>query len=83
MERRSYRPEGREEQETSPGTRRFMANLHLIMGAVFIFFGGFSVVNQSFGSMPLDPWQAYGLGALLFVYGIFRIWRGLSDLRRR
>lgn len=80
MERRSYR---REEEEVRPGTRRFMANLHLIMGAVFIFFGGFTIVNKSFGNMPLDPWQAYGLGALLFAYGAFRIWRGLRDMRRR
>lgn len=83
MERRSYRPEGRTEEQVRPGTQRFMANVHLIMGVVFIFFGGFTIYSQSFGSMPLDPWQAYGLGALLFIYGAFRIWRGVSNMRRR
>lgn len=83
MERRSYRPQGREEAAVSPGTRRFMTIIHLVMGVVFLFFGGFTIANQSFGAMMLDPWQAYGLGGLLVVYGIFRIWRGIADMRRR
>lgn len=72
-----------ERNDQSPGYNRFMANLHLIMGVVFLFFGGLVFYTRSFGSMNLDTWQAYGMSALLILYGTFRIWRGIRDMQFR
>ena len=71
-----------ERNERSGGYRRIMANLHLVMGVVFLVIGGLVLWNHKFGLVDLEAWQTYGLGALLVIYGIFRLWRGVTDLRR-
>ncbi len=57
--------------------------MHLAMGVVYLFLGGFVIFYQAFGAFFLKPPWPYILGGLMLVYGAFRIWRGLADMRIR
>jgi hypothetical protein len=60
-----------------------MANIHIAMGCFFLFISGLTLYKRSFGNMELQSWQVYGMSTLLALYGIFRIWRGITDIRMR
>ncbi len=55
--------------------------LHIIMGLFFIVVGVIAGTMRKFGAVQLSAGWAFGFAALMFIYGAFRIWRGVSDLR--
>lgn len=74
-------PDYEEKEQQNPVYRRFMSNLHLAMGMIFLIFGGVVIYTHQFGFIELEPWKAYAMGTLLLLYGTFRIWRGYTDLQ--
>lgn len=59
----------------------FRAIMHIVIGVLYIVLAAYLFKVQQFGTVQLGPAAAYGLGALLMVYGGFRIWRGVQDAR--
>lgn len=55
--------------------------LHIGMGIVYLLFGILVVYVKYFGSIELSATTAYAMGALLSLYGIFRLYRGITDVR--
>lgn len=64
--------------ETPP---KWRAWLHIGMGLVYFLFAALVFKVKKFGSIELDETYAYMMSGLLTAYGIFRIWRGSTDLR--
>lgn len=60
---------------------RVRAMQHIGMGSLYIVIGGLLFWVKAFGTISLSKGVAYSLGALLLLYGIFRIWRGFKDLK--
>ena len=67
----------------SKGLENFKNSMHLGMGAVYIVAGIAVLYFRYFGALQLSAGLAYGIGALMLVYGVFRIWRGFVGMRRR
>ena len=61
---------------------RMQIPLHLGMGSIYIIFGFLVLYIKYFGSIELSAALAYALGGLMLLYGIFRIWRGITLLRQ-
>ena len=72
-----------EERERNAGLQRFQAIMHLGMGAFYVVIGVLVIYIRYFGAMELPAGLAYALGAMMILYGFFRIWRGISWLRHR
>ncbi len=68
--------------EGAPKYTRVRSILHLVMGVLYLVLGVSVVALHAFGKFELAPGIAYGMGALLCVYGIFRLWRGYSGMRQ-
>mgnify|MGYP007082193265 FL=1 len=66
----------------APKYARMRSMLHLVMGALYLVLGVSVIALHSYGKFELAPGIAYGMGALLIVYGVFRIWRGYSGIRQ-
>ena len=64
------------------GYERMQIPLHLGMGCVYIIFSLLVFYLKYFGTMELSSGLAYALSGLMFLYGIFRLWRGFSMLRQ-
>jgi uncharacterized membrane protein HdeD (DUF308 family) len=62
---------------------RIRSLMHVIVGLLYIVLGIAVITFHAFGQFELQPGLAYGMGALLLVYGAFRIWRGYTGLRQR
>lgn len=60
---------------------RFMPVMHIVMGLFFIIIGVVAAFKRNFGAVALSAGWAYAFGGLLLLYGTFRIWRGITDLR--
>ena len=69
------------QSRTSNTKSRFRATLHIAMGILYLLLSGIMFTAQKFGTVELGKGMSYGLGTLLVVYGLFRIWRGIQDLR--
>lgn len=61
--------------------QRVRAMQHIGMGAVYIVIAALLFWVKTFGTIELSKGVAYALGGLLLVYGAFRIWRGLKELK--
>lgn len=62
---------------------RFGPTMHIGMGVAFMAMGGFVAYSGHFGTgLELSPGKAYGLATLMVLYGLFRIYRGVTQLRR-
>lgn len=70
-----------ERNEGSRGYKQFRASLHMGIGALYVVIGFFVLTVRKFGAVELSAGVAYPLGAILLLYGGFRIWRGLTDMR--
>lgn len=64
--------------DTPPKWRAWM---HIGMGIVYLLFGFLIFYVKRFGSIDLSEPAVYGMSILLSLYGIFRLWRGITDLR--
>ena len=55
--------------------------LSFIVGILYIIVGVFVIITKSFG-VKLEPMPANVLGALLCIYGVFRLVRAFIRLRK-
>lgn len=55
--------------------------LHIAMGIIYLLFAFIAFYVKRFGSIELSETAVYGMSGLLSLYGIFRLWRGITDLR--
>jgi hypothetical protein len=69
--------------DKSSGYKGIRSSLHIGMGVVYLVLGGIAVVGKYFGKFELDPIKAYVLGGIMILYGAFRLWRGVQDIRMR
>jgi len=65
------------------GMQRFQAIMHLSMGAIYVIFGALVVYIRYFGAMELSAGIAYTLGGFMVLYGLFRLWRGMTFFKNR
>jgi hypothetical protein len=70
-----------ERNQSSRGYKQFRSTLHIGIGGLYIALGLFILMIRKFGAVELSAGAAYPLGAILVLYGGFRIWRGITDLR--
>lgn len=70
-----------EERSERPAMVRLRATMHIVMGFIYLIFGGIIMYMRAFGTVELPQTFAYVLSCLLFLYGLFRIWRGFIDFR--
>lgn len=60
---------------------KWRAWLHISMGVVYLLFATLVFSMKKFGNIDLSELSVWGLSALLSLYGLFRLWRGISDLK--
>lgn len=72
-----------ERNESGSAYSAFRATMHIGMGVFYLIISFLLFYLQAFGAMELPKGMAYTLGALMLFYGIFRIWRGVTDIRLR
>jgi len=70
-----------EDQTPKPRRFRFRPALHIAMGILYLILAGAVLTMKQFGTVTLSPAISYGMGGLLLVYGVFRLWRGIQDMR--
>lgn len=59
-----------------------MSNWLSIVAGIFYVILGVVVIIYKFFAIPLEANVAYPLGALLILYGLFRVYRAAKNLRR-
>ena len=64
--------------DTPPKWRAWM---HIGMGIIYLLFAAMVFNFRKFGNIDLPEYGVYGMGILLCLYGIFRLYRGIADLR--
>lgn len=55
--------------------------MHIIAGMMYVLFGFMVLFLKYFNSIQLSKGTAYAMGTLLLIYGIFRLYRGISNMR--
>ena len=60
---------------------KLRAYRHIAMGIVYLLLAAMLFYVKQFGTIELSQTSVYIFSALLFVYGVFRIWRGFADLK--
>jgi uncharacterized membrane protein len=70
-----------EERSERPAMIRLRATMHIVMGIFYLIIGGLIMYMRAFGTIELPQTFAYVLSILMFLYGLFRIWRGFIDFR--
>ena len=66
---------------SGPGRRKpfpLQAVIQIFVGVLYLGLAAYIILTKSFVSQKLDPKIAYGVGALLLAYGVFRVWRGIK-----
>ncbi|MBS1688267.1 MAG: hypothetical protein JSS96_06050 [Bacteroidetes bacterium] len=71
-----------ENNERTP-YRSFRSTLDLGMGVLYLVIASAILSLKYFGTMELSSGFAYVLGGLMFLYGAFRIYRGIRSIRDR
>ena len=61
--------------------RQINAVRHIVMGIILIACAYALIEYRYFARIELNLTTAYVLGGILVVYGLFRMWRGIQDLR--
>lgn len=59
----------------------FRGSLNMGMGVIYLAIGVSVIYFKSFGVMELSNMVSYIIGAVLLLYGSFRLWRGWMDLK--
>ncbi|MCB0696423.1 MAG: hypothetical protein KDC07_03605 [Chitinophagaceae bacterium] len=65
------------------GYINFRGSMHIGMGGLYLAVGSAVIYFKNFGVLELSGAVAYTIGAAMILYGVFRIWRGWTDLRRK
>lgn len=63
--------------------KSFKGSLHIAMGGIYIVVGCSMIILKALITMPLSTPVAYMGGGLFLLYGAFRVWRGVMDMRNR
>ena len=63
------------------GYAQIKAVRHIAMGIILWVFAAVMFKEKAFGAFDLSAGLAYSLGSVLVLYGAFRIWRGIADIR--
>ena len=63
--------------------RRLSAGRHIAMGVLLLALAYAVLTYRYFGTLALSPAGAYGLAAIMAVYALFRLFRGIQDARYR
>lgn len=62
----------------------FGSAMHVGMGVVYLALAGFVIYSGHFGTgLPLSQGQSYAVGGLMALYGLFRLYRGIVQMRRQ
>lgn len=62
----------------------FKGVLHIAMGVIYIVLGCATIYMKAFLTVEISSAAvAYIIGGLFLLYGAFRLWRGLTDMRRQ
>jgi uncharacterized membrane protein HdeD (DUF308 family) len=69
------------ENQGNDAPAKWRSWMHIVMGIVYILFGILIYKFKSFMNIDLGTPISIGLAVLMFLYGIFRIWRGINDLK--
>ncbi len=64
------------------GYGNFRNSLDLGMGIFYILIGALVIYAKYFGSLELSPTYANLFGGLVIFYGLFRVYRGISNFRK-
>jgi len=59
--------------------QKFRAGRHITMGVLLFALGYILGKIKRFGTIELSTLTAYSLAGIMFIYGLFRIWRGIKD----
>lgn len=70
-----------ERKKGEQGYTKLRAMQHIAMGIVYLILAGFMFYLKKFGAIELGTWMAYTLGFILVLYGGFRIWRGIVEMK--
>ena len=71
-----------EERNTrSKGYTNFRGAMHLGIGGLYMAIGVAVMYFKAFGAVELGTGIAYALGAVLVLFGGFRMWRGWMQLK--
>jgi threonine/homoserine/homoserine lactone efflux protein len=60
---------------------KLRTGLNIGMGVVYVVLGVLVLGMRVFGTIELHPTAAYVLGGVMILYGGFRVWRGITDIR--
>lgn len=63
--------------------RRMRSGMHIGMGIFYVIIGSAILYVKYFGTIELSTGLAYTLGSLMVLYGIFRLWRGFTDMKAK
>ena len=69
--------------ERTDAYSRFRSSLHIAMGIIYVLLGSSVLDMRYFGAIELNPGVAYTLGAIMLAYGLFRVFRGMSQLLKK
>ena len=69
--------------ERTDAYSRFRGSLHIAMGIIYLLLGSSVLYMKYFGAIELNAGVAYLLGGIMVLYGFFRLWRGITQVRRR
>ena len=59
----------------------FKSGLQFAIGLIYLGIAGYMIVKQQFGAVALGKGVSYGLGTLLIIYGLFRMWRAIQEMK--
>jgi hypothetical protein len=60
---------------------KWRAWLHIGMGIVYLLCAPVVYSAKTFATIKLSTTAVYGMSGLLVIYGAFRLWRGVTDLK--
>lgn len=60
---------------------RWRSYMHMGAGLVYLIVGVAVLFMRKFGTIELNSVSTWGLSGLCLLYGVFRIWRGFTDLK--
>ncbi len=66
---------------SSGSINKLRTRLNVGMGVVYVVLGVLVLGMRVFGTIALPPTAAYVLGGVMMLYGGFRVYRGITDIR--
>jgi hypothetical protein len=73
-----------EDQSTErSGYSKFRVAMDVVMGVIYLGLAGFVWYKKQFGVIELYSGVVYAMSGMLVLYGSFRIYRGIIELRNQ